>query len=256
MKIQFYKYQGTGNDFVMIDNRDRCIDNYDSEFISNLCDRKYGIGSDGLILIENNNDLDFTMKYFNSDGSELGMCGNGARCVTQFAKKLGIINNSAIFQASDGANHAEIINNNYVRVKMNDIDMSNYDLIDKNFDNIYLHNGSPHLIINSNDIDKIDVFNEGRKIRYGDKYKDEGVNINFVDFTFNSSLCKVRTYERGVEAETLSCGTGVVATAIAMHYANCIKEKFSKDLEIKCDEMITETFNTSLENLRKLRNNI
>jgi len=219
MKIQFYKYQGTGNDFVMIDNRDRCIDNYDSEFISNLCDRKYGIGSDGLILIENNNDLDFTMKYFNSDGSELGMCGNGARCVTQFAKKLDIINNSAIFQASDGAHHAEIINNNYVRVKMNDIDMSNYDLIDKNFDNIYLHNGSPHLIINSNDIDKIDVFNEGRKIRYGDKYKDEGVNINFVDFTFNSSLCKVRTYERGVEGETLSCGTGAVAVAVVLNYS-------------------------------------
>ena len=219
MKIQFYKYQGTGNDFVMIDNRDRCIDNYDSEFISNLCDRKYGIGSDGLILIENNNDLDFTMKYFNSDGSELGMCGNGARCVTQFAKKLGIINNSAIFQASDGAHHAEIINNNYVRVKMNDIDMSNYDLIDKNFDNIYLHNGSPHLIINSNDIDKIDVFNEGRKIRYGDKYKDEGVNINFVDFTSNSSLCKVRTYERGVEGETLSCGTGAVAVAVVLNYS-------------------------------------
>ena len=219
MKIQFYKYQGTGNDFVMIDNRDRCIDNYDSEFISNLCDRKYGIGSDGLILIEDNNDLDFTMKYFNSDGSELGMCGNGARCVTQFAKKLGIINNSAIFQASDGAHHAEIINNNYVRVKMNDIDMSNYDLIDKNFDNIYLHNGSPHLIINSNDIDKIDVFNEGRKIRYGDKYKDEGVNINFVDFISNSSLCKVRTYERGVEGETLSCGTGAVAVAVVLNYS-------------------------------------
>ena len=219
MKIQFYKYQGTGNDFVMIDNRDRCIDNYDSEFISNLCDRKYGIGSDGLILIEDNNDLDFTMKYFNSDGSELGMCGNGARCVTQFAKKLGIINNSAIFQASDGAHHAEIINNNYVRVKMNDIDMSNYDLIDKNFDNIYLHNGSPHLIINSNDIDKIDVFNEGRKIRYGDKYKDEGVNINFVEFTSNSSLCKVRTYERGVEDETLSCGTGAVAVAVVLNYS-------------------------------------
>jgi len=219
MKIQFYKYQGTGNDFVMIDNRDRCIDNYDSEFISNLCDRKYGIGSDGLILIEDNNDLDFTMKYFNSDGSELGMCGNGARCVTQFAKKLGIINNSAIFQASDGAHHAEIINNNYVRVKMNDIDMSNYDLIDKNFDNIYLQNGSPHLIINSNDIDKIDVFNEGRKIRYGDKYKDEGVNINFVDFTSNSSLCKVRTYERGVEGETLSCGTGAVAVAVVLNYS-------------------------------------
>ena len=219
MKIQFYKYQGTGNDFVMIDNRTGNFNCNNTEFISSICDRRHGIGCDGLILIEDNNDLDFTMKYFNSDGSELGMCGNGARCVTQFAKKLGIINNSAIFQASDGAHHAEIIDNNYVRVKMNDIDMSNYDLIDKNFDAIYLNNGSPHLVINSNNIDNIEVINEGRKIRYGDKYKDEGVNINFVEFTSNSSLCKVRTYERGVEDETLSCGTGAVAVAVVLNYS-------------------------------------
>ena len=225
MKIQFYKYQGTGNDFVMVDNRSGNFNYNNAEFISSICDRRYGIGCDGLILIEDNNDLDFTMKYFNSDGSELGMCGNGARCVTQFAKKLGIINDSAIFQASDGAHHAEIIDNNYVRVKMNDIDMSNYDLIDKNFDNIYLDNGAPHLVINSNDIDKIDVFNEGRKIRYGDKYKHEGVNINFVEFTSNSSLCKVRTYERGVEDETLSCGTGAIAVAVVLNYSNIINKE-------------------------------
>ena len=225
MKIQFYKYQGTGNDFVMVDNRGGNFNYNNTEFVSSICDRRYGIGCDGLILIEDNNDLDFTMKYFNSDGSELGMCGNGARCVVQFAKKLGIINNSAIFQASDGVHHAEIIDNNYVRVKMNDIDMSNYDLIDKNFDNIYLDNGSPHLVINSNDIDKIDVFNEGRKIRYGEKYKHEGVNINFVEFTSNSSLFKVRTYERGVEDETLSCGTGAIAVAVVLNYSNIINKE-------------------------------
>ena len=225
MRIQFYKYQGTGNDFVILDNRDLNFNYNNTEFISSICDRRYGIGSDGLILIEDNNDLDFTMKYFNSDGSELGMCGNGARCVIQFAKKLGIIKNSATFQASDGVHQAEIIENNYVRVKMNDIDMSNYDLIDKNFDNIYLYNGSPHLVINSNDINKIDVFNEGRKIRYGDKYKDEGVNINFIEFNSNSSLCKVRTYERGVEDETLSCGTGAVAVAVVLNYSKIINKE-------------------------------
>jgi len=218
MKIQFYKYQGSGNDFIIIDNRDSCINNYDDEFISNLCDRKYGIGSDGLILIENNKDCDFTMKYFNSDGSELGMCGNGARCVTQFAKRLGIINNSAIFQATDGVHHSEIINENYVRVKMNDIDMSNYEETDLTNYNFYLDNGSPHLVVNSRNITKIDVLNEGKKIRYNKKYSKNGVNVNFIEYNQNDSSCKVRTYERGVEDETLSCGTGAVAVAIALNY--------------------------------------
>ena len=243
MKIQFYKYQGTGNDFVMVDNRDGCFNYNNTEFISSICDRKYGIGCDGLILIEDDIDLDFTMRYFNSDGSQLGMCGNGARCVTQFAKKLGIINNSAIFQAIDGIHHAEIIDNSYARVKMNDIDMSNYDLIDKNFDNIYLNTGSPHLVINSNDIDKIDVFNEGRKIRFSDTYKKEGVNINFVEVTSDNSLCKVRTYERGVENETLSCGTGAIAVAVVLNYSNIVSKKEIKistkggDLNVSFDRV-------------------
>ena len=225
MKIQFYKYQGSGNDFIIIDNRDSCINNYDDEFISNLCDRKYGIGSDGLILIENNKDCDFTMKYFNSDGSELGMCGNGARCVTQFAKRLGIINNSAIFQATDGVHHSEIINENYVRVKMNDIDMSNYDVIDRKNNKLYLNNGSPHLVVNTNNLDLIDVISEGRRIRFSDKYKKLGVNVNFVEYNHDNSSCNVRTYERGVEDETLSCGTGAIAVAIALNYSNIINSQ-------------------------------
>ena len=243
MKIQFYKYQGTGNDFVMVDNRDGCFNYNNTEFISSICDRKYGIGCDGLILIEDDIDLDFNMRYFNSDGSQLGMCGNGARCVTHFAKKLGIINNSAIFQAIDGIHHAEITDNNYARVKMNDIDMSNYDLIDKNFDNIYLNTGSPHLVINSNDIDKIDVFNEGRKIRFDDTYKKEGVNINFVEVASDNSLCKVRTYERGVEDETLSCGTGAIAVAVVLNYSNIVSKKEIKismkggDLNVSFDRV-------------------
>ena len=243
MKIQFYKYQGTGNDFVMVDNRDGCFNYNNTEFISSICDRKHGIGCDGLILIEDDIDLDFNMRYFNSDGSQLGMCGNGARCVTHFAKKLGIINNSAIFQAIDGIHHAEIIDNNYARVKMNDIDMSNYDLIDKNFDNIYLNTGSPHLVINSNDIDKIDVFNEGRKIRFDDTYKKEGVNINFVEVASDNSLCKVRTYERGIEDETLSCGTGAIAVAVVLNYSNIVSKKEIKismkggDLNVSFDRV-------------------
>ena len=218
MEIVFYKYHGCGNDFVMIDNRNGCFNNYDNKFISKICDRKYGVGADGLILLENNKDLDFTMKYFNSDGSESGLCGNGARCITEFAKRLGIINNSASFQAIDGVHYSEILDENYVKVKMNDIDMSNYKAIDLTNDNFYLDNGSPHLVINSRNITQIDVSNEGKKIRYNKKYSKNGVNVNFIEYNQNDSSCKVRTYERGVEDETLSCGTGAVAVAIALNY--------------------------------------
>ncbi len=140
MEIVFYKYHGCGNDFVMIDNRNSCFNNYDNEFISKICNRKYGVGADGLILLEDHNDLDFTMKYFNSDGSEFGMCGNGARCITKFAKRLDIINNSASFQAIDGVHYSEILDKDYVKVKMNDIDMSNYEAIDLINHNYHFHN--------------------------------------------------------------------------------------------------------------------
>ena len=218
MKINFYKYEGSGNDFILINNLDGLYNNISPIFISSVCDRKFGIGSDGLILIDSNKDYDFTMRYFNSDGSELGFCGNGSRCIVKFAHKLGIIKKSAIFKAIDGGHYAEILNNNLIKIKMNDINMSKSNKITLDNNKLYLNNGSPHLVIRSKDLDKIDVFSEGRKIRYSNKYNDEGVNINF--FEYKSKICKLRTYERGVENETLSCGTGAIATAIALNYSD------------------------------------
>ena len=241
MKINFHKYEGSGNDFIIIDNLYGLYNNIDPMFISKICDRKFGIGSDGLILIDRSKDYDFTMRYFNSDGSELGFCGNGSRCIVKYANKLGIINKTAIFEAFDGVHYAEIINKDHIKIKMNDINMSGSDKITLENNKLYLNNGSPHLVIRSKNLDKIDVFNEGRKIRYNNKYHDEGVNINF--FEYKDKICKLRTYERGVENETLSCGTGAIATAIALNYSNIVDSNEIKismkggDLSISFDRI-------------------
>jgi len=211
MQCTFYKYQGTGNDFVIIDNRQNQFDKANANLIANLCDRRFGIGADGLILLENHDDLDFKMLYFNADGNESSMCGNGGRCITYFANYLGIIDIKATFGAIDGIHHA-VVEGELIKLQMQDVS----NIQDYN-GHLFLDTGSPHYIKLSQEIETLDIKQEGAKIRYSKRYKEEGVNVNFVE-KVNDETFFVRTYERGVENETLSCGTGVTAVALAMHY--------------------------------------
>ncbi|MDE3740681.1 diaminopimelate epimerase [Maribacter polysaccharolyticus] len=207
----FYKYQGTGNDFVMVDNRNDIFPKSDTEFVAHLCHRRFGIGADGLILLENDPTLDFKMVYYNADGNEGSMCGNGGRCLVAFANFLGVIASEAKFNAVDGE-HSATVEAGIVELKMGDVTEI------KTKPNAYfLDTGSPHHVQLVNELQNLDVFKEGSRLRYG-LYGEKGSNINFVESIGNGAFA-VRTYERGVEDETLSCGTGVTATAIAMHKA-------------------------------------
>ena len=211
MKLTFYKYQGTGNDFVMIDNRQQIFDINNTERIAFLCDRRFGIGADGLILLETHESCDFKMVYFNADGKQSSMCGNGGRCITAFAKFLGVINEEATFEAIDGLHKAKI-DGNLVSLQMQDV--TTIEAFDSH---MFLDTGSPHHIEMTNNLKTVDVKTIGRQIRRGAPYNDEGSNVNFVCKNDNDNF-SVRTYERGVEDETYSCGTGVTAVALAMHY--------------------------------------
>jgi diaminopimelate epimerase len=211
MRHTFYKYQGAGNDFVIIDNRENYFNKQDTKLIAYLCDRRFGIGADGLILIENHVDLDFKMVYFNADGNESSMCGNGGRCITNFANHLGIIDKKAKFEAIDGF-HQAIVEDGIIKLQM-----QNVTDIQKLDNYVFLDTGSPHYVICKNEIDKLNVKQEGAKIRYSKPFSKEGTNVNFVEKVSND-IFAVRTYERGVEDETLSCGTGVTAVALAMNY--------------------------------------
>jgi len=215
MVIDFYKYQGTGNDFILIDDRNCVFDIYDEKLITALCERKMGIGSDGLILLRKHDILDFEMIYFNSDGRTSSMCGNGGRCIIAFAKLLEIIETETTFMAIDGE-HKGRIQEDSVYLKMQDV--TEIDSLD---DALVLDTGSPHFVTIVDDFQNLDVKTEGKKIRNSQHFKKEGINVNFV---LDNTNLQVRTYERGVEDETLSCGTGVVASAIAVHYANFTKE--------------------------------
>ncbi|AIZ43244.1 diaminopimelate epimerase [Cellulophaga baltica] len=209
MKLTFYKFQGTGNDFVMVDNRQNIFDKENTERIAFLCDRRFGIGADGLILLENEKDLDFKMVYFNSDGNESTMCGNGGRCLVAFAKHLGIIKDSASFNAIDGL-HKASIKEGLVSLQMKDVEE-----IKEKPNAVFLDTGSPHHVQMVTGLEDYQVKKEGARLRYG-VYGEKGSNINFVE-QIDATSFSVRTYERGVEDETLSCGTGVTAAAIAMH---------------------------------------
>ena len=215
MIIEFYKYQGTGNDFIMIDDRENAFDTKDRQLIAALCERRMGIGADGLILLRSHAKLDFEMIYFNSDGHQSSMCGNGGRCIIAFAQLLEIIKNETTFLAIDGEHKGQLLGD-AIALQMQDVS----EIVGEG-DGLVLDTGSPHYIKMVDDLKNINIEKEGRKIRNSKPFKKDGINVNFVQ---DSTDLQVRTYERGVEAETLSCGTGVVATAIAMHYANCIEE--------------------------------
>ena len=210
MKIEFYKYQGTGNDFIMIDNRENFFPKDDVVLIKNLCDRKFGIGADGLILLEKDPQTDFKMIYYNSDGNTSSMCGNGGRCIVAFAKKIDIIASETTFMATDGLHYATINNDNIVSLQMKNV----MDVTIRP-DYIFLDTGSPHHVTLVDNLKDLDVKTEGAAIRYSALYGEQGSNVNFVT-QVNETTFAVRTYERGVEDETLSCGTGVTAVAIAM----------------------------------------
>ena len=209
MKIHFYKYHGTGNDFILIDNREQLIDSKNKNLFAKLCDRHFGVGADGLILLEQSKEYDFYMRYYNADGLEASMCGNGGRCVVAFAKKLNIIQNKTQFEAIDGV-HTATIASDIVSLQMSDVAK-----VETHESHCFLNTGSPHHVSIIDGLDTFPVVAKGREIRYAAPYYETGSNVNFVEQTTPNSF-KVRTYERGVENETLSCGTGVTAVAIAM----------------------------------------
>lgn len=211
MKQTFYKYQGTGNDFVMIDNRLLTFDKKHTNRIALLCNRRFGIGADGLILLENHDTADFKMVYFNADGNVSSMCGNGGRCIVAFARFLGIIENTTNFEAIDGLHHAKL-EKDVVKLQMQNVaHLENHDT------HVFLNTGSPHHVQMEANLPQLQIKEIGSKIRYGAPYNKEGSNVNFVSKVSENEF-SVRTYERGVEDETLSCGTGVTAVALAMNF--------------------------------------
>lgn len=205
MKITFYKYHGAGNDFVAIDNRNYQI--YSSETIRFLCNRKFGVGADGVLLIQNGDkNVDFHLDYYNSDGNMGSLCGNGSRCAVAFAHDLNIIQNNAHFSAFDGIHEGCYQNEEDVWVSLNDVNTTTF-----LEDGYSVNTGSPHFVTYVDDIQNVDVYKAGKKIRHDSRFPD-GINVNFVS-PFQDGIF-VRTFERGVENETLSCGTGVTASAL------------------------------------------
>lgn len=220
MTIHFHKYQATGNDFILIDNR-KTKRSFSKEEIKKICDRRFGIGADGLILIEETEGADFNMVYYNSDSSE-SLCGNGCRSAVDFASSLGIIDKNTSFRAFDGLHQASILTDHTIRLKMNDVIG-----IKKLNDAYFIDTGSPHYIRFVKQLNELDVVEKGRKVRNSDMFMPGGTNANFVELLPENTIA-LRTYERGVEDETLSCGTGATAVALAaslVGYASPIRVK-------------------------------
>ncbi len=213
MLVHFSKYHGTGNDFVMIDGRDQESSLFHTDLINRLCDRRFGVGGDGLIILEESSGFDFTMRYFNADGREGTMCGNGGRCIAAFARQLGIVSTETTFNGIDGVHTASLLPNGKVRLKMADVSG-----IERLKDGYLLNTGSPHFIKFVKNLNEIDVEHEGAEIRHQERFGKGGVNVNFAEPGSGSGQIAVRTFERGVEGETWSCGTGVTAAAISASF--------------------------------------
>jgi diaminopimelate epimerase len=208
MHLNFHKYQGNGNDFILFDNRDGRMGELGQERIQRLCHRRFGVGADGLMLLGHQEGYDFTMRYYNADGMPGSMCGNGARCMVRFAYDLGIHRSEYRFLASDGPHTAELDINGTVRLRMKDVEA-----VESLQQDYVLDTGSPHYVRFVNNVRQQDVLKEGRSIRNSKRFSAQGINVNFVE-TVNDHTIFVRTYERGVEDETYSCGTGVTACAL------------------------------------------
>ncbi len=227
MIIPFYKYQSTGNDFVLIDNREGLYDGLTTAQVEFLCDRRFGIGGDGLMLLNNKRGYDFDMKYYNSDGREGSMCGNGGRSIAQFARHLGVIHDSARFMAVDGAHEATLEKDNWVRLRMNPVHS-----VQHKEDHFILNTGSPHYVKKVGDVRAIDVDKEGAEIRYSPAFAEKGINVNFVQVKGDGKMY-VRTYERGVEEETYSCGTGVTASALVLGGSHAAEKNATQKVDVE-----------------------
>lgn len=217
MELVFKKYQGAGNDFVIIDNRDAAYATLSDAQIKLICDRNFGIGGDGLIMITSSKGVDFEMQYFNSDGQLSTMCGNGGRCAVAFANHLNIIGDSTTFSAIDGLHQAWINPDKTICLNMVDVSTFSHDKTAT-----ITNTGSPHYVLEVDDLSGMDVFSEGAAIRYRESFSPEGLNVNFIE-AIATDRYKIRTYERGVENETLACGTGAVAAALVLHYNQVTK---------------------------------
>lgn len=210
--ITFYKYHGAGNDFIIIDARTLKLSIFTETLIYKMCDRHFGIGADGLMLLLPDKKFDFSMKYYNSDGKEGSMCGNGGRCITAFARDLGLIKSTTTFSAIDGIHSATINKDGTISLAM-----QNVNEIFQYADGVYVNTGSPHFVVSLRNPHTIDTYAKGKKIRYSKEFAPEGTNVNFVKFGKKKLI--ISTYERGVENETLACGTGAVAAAIIANYS-------------------------------------
>ena len=220
--MKFYKYQGTGNDFVVIDDRTETFP-VSQKYIADLCHRRFGVGADGLMLLQNAEGYDFRMVYFNADGTEGSMCGNGGRCLVRFAHDLGIIEDSTLFIATDGEHEAKVTPET-ISLKMIDVNH-----IEKTEQYDFMNTGSPHYVAYTHDLQNLDVYTQGKAIRYNEPFVSRGgTNVNFVEVVGDNQL-EVRTYERGVEDETYACGTGVTACAISAN----IRFGFEKAIDVK-----------------------
>jgi diaminopimelate epimerase len=239
--MEFYKYEGTGNDFILFDNRNLKFNRSNNALVAALCHRRFGIGADGLMLLQNKTGVDFEMVYYNSDGNESSMCGNGGRCIVEFARTLGLVKEEAHFYASDGP-HEAFLKTGFVSLKMKDVAE-----VESTADFKFLNTGSPHYVAFVNNLVNFNVVEEGKKIRYNERFKAQGTNVNFIEKQGEELF--VRTYERGVEDETYSCGTGVTAAALvaAMNAVStgnsyCDIKTLGGKLKVKFNNHLNETF--------------
>ncbi len=218
MNIHFYKFHGNGNDFIIIDNRTNTI-TLNTLQIKTLCKRRFGLGADGLMILANSEKYDFEMRYYNSDGNLGSMCGNGGRCIAAFANMIGLVGNNMKFTAFDGVHEAVIkaVNIPFVEWDVK-LQLANVSDVNRNKNSFFLDTGSPHYVEFVDNVSDINVNVDGKKIRNSNQFKPNGTNVNFVELSNDKIF--VRTFERGVEQETFSCGTGVTASAIAtyLHY--------------------------------------
>ena len=234
INIPFFKYQGAGNDFILIDNRSLAFSSLTEKQINTLCNRRFGIGADGLMLLQDHTSYDFEMHYYNADGRLGSMCGNGGRCIVAFAKALGIVDRETNFLAVDGAHYAKIAESgNWIELQMIDVQE-----IQKDERAFVLNTGSPHYVLEVQDLLELDVFAEGKKIRNNDTYREKGINVNFVEDKGNHLF--IRTFERGVEDETYACGTGVTAVALAKAHELQQTGHFSRDIKVLGGDMRVE----------------